>query len=105
MNEVGSGLMIQDKLQGVPVNVSASLIMNLVRHFFLLSELYGWLLNAQAVCLSSFSDLDPIIIIGMFSCYLHTSQDSGLASSASFGSKFGRDGNVDIIVWAFEGYL
>lgn len=31
VNEVGSGLMIQDELQGVPVNVSASLIMNLVR--------------------------------------------------------------------------
>lgn len=31
VNEVGSGLLIQDKLQGVPVNVSASLIMNLVR--------------------------------------------------------------------------
>ena len=30
VNEVGSGLMIQDSLQGVPVNVSASLIMNLV---------------------------------------------------------------------------
>lgn len=30
MNEVGSGLTIQDSLQGVPVNVSASLIMNLV---------------------------------------------------------------------------
>lgn len=31
VNEVGSGLMIQDSLQGVPVNVSAQLIMNLVR--------------------------------------------------------------------------
>ena len=30
VNEVGSGLMIQDTLQGVPVNVSASLIMNMV---------------------------------------------------------------------------
>ena len=30
MNEVGSGLLIQDVLQGVPVNVSASLIMQLV---------------------------------------------------------------------------
>jgi hypothetical protein len=30
VNEVGSGLMIQDTLEGVPVNVSASLIMNLV---------------------------------------------------------------------------
>ena len=32
VNEVGSGLMIQDSLQGVPVNVSASLIMNTVRY-------------------------------------------------------------------------
>jgi hypothetical protein len=32
VNEVGSGLMIQDTLQGVPVDVSASLIMNLVSH-------------------------------------------------------------------------
>jgi len=30
VNEVGSGLMIQDTLQGVPVNVSATLIMQLV---------------------------------------------------------------------------
>lgn len=30
VNEVGSGLMIQDTLEGVPVDVSASLIMNLV---------------------------------------------------------------------------
>ncbi|KAJ7168414.1 hypothetical protein C8R43DRAFT_984293 [Mycena crocata] len=33
VNEVGSGLMIQDSLQGVPVNVSASLIMNLLFGF------------------------------------------------------------------------
>jgi hypothetical protein len=31
VNEVGSGLMIQDTLSGVPVNVSAALIMNMVR--------------------------------------------------------------------------
>ena len=30
VNEVGSGLMIQDTLEGVPVNVSASLIMGIV---------------------------------------------------------------------------
>jgi hypothetical protein len=30
VNEVGSGLMIQDTLSGVPVDVSAALIMNLV---------------------------------------------------------------------------
>ncbi|CAK5280210.1 unnamed protein product [Mycena citricolor] len=33
VNEVGAGLMIQDTLQGVPVNVSASLIMNLLFGF------------------------------------------------------------------------
>ncbi|KAF9533605.1 hypothetical protein CPB83DRAFT_783282 [Crepidotus variabilis] len=33
VNEVGSGLMIQDTLQGVPVNVSASLIMQLLFGF------------------------------------------------------------------------
>jgi len=30
VNEVGSGLMIVDTLEGVPVNISASLMMNLV---------------------------------------------------------------------------
>jgi hypothetical protein len=30
VNEVGSGLMIQDTLQGVPIDVSASLILTLV---------------------------------------------------------------------------
>ena len=30
VNEVGSGLMIEDSLEGVPVNVSASLIMQTV---------------------------------------------------------------------------
>lgn len=38
MNEVGSGLMIKDTLQGVPVDVSASLIMKLVRF----SPLFGY---------------------------------------------------------------
>lgn len=38
VNEVGSGLSIQDTLQGVPVDVSASLIMNLVRK----TILDGW---------------------------------------------------------------
>lgn len=50
VNEVGSGLMIQDTLEGVPVDVSASLIMNLVSifavyfvHAFLTSEqLFGF---------------------------------------------------------------
>lgn len=33
VNEVGSGLMIQDTLQGVPVDISAKLIMELVSDF------------------------------------------------------------------------
>ena len=33
VNEVNSGLQINDVLQGVPVSVSAALIMNLVRSF------------------------------------------------------------------------
>lgn len=33
VNEVGSGLMIQDVLSGVPVDVSAQLIMNLLFGF------------------------------------------------------------------------
>ena len=35
VNEVNSGLQIKDVLQGVPVQVSASLIMNLVRESIL----------------------------------------------------------------------
>ena len=31
VNEVGSGLMIEDTIQGVPVDISASVIMQLVR--------------------------------------------------------------------------
>ena len=38
VNEVNSGLQIKDVLQGVPVDVSASLIMNLVREFILIPE-------------------------------------------------------------------
>ena len=33
VNEVGSGLMIKDSLEGVPVDVSAALIMQTVRPF------------------------------------------------------------------------
>lgn len=34
VNEVGSGLMIEDALEGVPVNVSASMIMGVVSFIF-----------------------------------------------------------------------
>jgi ABC-type multidrug transport system permease subunit len=34
VNEINSGLMIQDTLEGVPVNLSAVVIMKLVRRYF-----------------------------------------------------------------------
>ena len=40
VNEVGSGLMIEDTLQGVPVSISASLIMNLVRATYFFVSLF-----------------------------------------------------------------
>ncbi|KAG8985416.1 hypothetical protein FRB90_004720, partial [Tulasnella sp. 427] len=56
VNEVGSGLMIQDTLQGVPVNISAQLIMTL---------LFGFGANnyyRQVVVLdSAFSSTDPCV--------------------------------------------
>ena len=57
VNEVGSGLMIEDNLEGVPVNVSASLIMNLVST--LTSVPY---VPAQVISYS-YSDSEQIIII------------------------------------------
>ena len=51
VNEVGSGLMIQDSLQGVPVNVSASLIMNLV---CILHTLFRWFSSQLTVLFVSF---------------------------------------------------
>lgn len=40
VNEVGSGLMIEDTLQDVPVSISASLIMNLVRATYFFVSLF-----------------------------------------------------------------
>ena len=42
VNEVDSGLMIQDSIAGVPVDISASLIMNVVR-IIILTSLSPWL--------------------------------------------------------------
>jgi hypothetical protein len=42
VNEVGSGLMIQDTLEGVPVNISAGPIMNLVSPALLLYVPINW---------------------------------------------------------------
>ena len=65
VNEVSSGLQIVDVLQGVPVNVSAITIMNLVRvHFYLQNE------NEKNnifyfLCLFSSLDLSWVTIIGI----------------------------------------
>ena len=59
VNEVGSGLMIEDTLEGVPVNVSASLIMNLVS-----SKLPSLCVPAHIVSYS-YSDSEQITIIVM----------------------------------------
>lgn len=50
VNEVDSGLMIQDTLQGVLVNVSASLIMQLVSVQFI-SQVSMTLMSAMHSCL------------------------------------------------------
>jgi hypothetical protein len=70
VNEVGSGLMIQDTLEGVPVNVSASLIMNLVG-FFRLIVIES---NLWPSSLAS----DQTITIATFWSYSHLSQGLGL---------------------------
>ena len=70
VNEVGSGLMIQDTLQGVPVNVSASLIMTLVSisalQIYYVSQLTHTVTHS---CLG----LASTITIEMFWSYLVTS--------------------------------
>ena len=68
VNEVGSGLMIQDTLQGVPVNVSASLIMNLVGVALTVTRRLANLINSSL-------DLVQIIIIGMFWFYSRSPLD------------------------------
>lgn len=91
VNEVGSGLMIQDTLQGVPVDVSASLIMNLVSHIST-----GYIcIDGQTILSLSFLGSGQIITIEMFLCCLPILQDLGLASLASFGSRFVRDDSID----------
>lgn len=64
VNEVDSGLMIKDTLQGVPVDISATLIMNLVRfpHCLVIVEVFHRFLMMWSY---SFSDLDRTIIIEM----------------------------------------
>jgi hypothetical protein len=97
VNEVGSGLMIQDTLQGVPVDVSASLIMNLVSHIST-----GYIcIDGQTILSLSFLGSGQIITIEMFLCCLPILQDLGLASLASFGSRFVRDDSIDGGSWGW----
>ncbi len=49
VNEVNSGLQIKDVLQGVTVNVSASLIMHLVREFILSTSASRGALNRKSL--------------------------------------------------------
>lgn len=62
MNEVGSGLMIVDELQGVPINISAELIMELVRVLHSHSTLFV-VTNLLA---TSSLDSTPAVTIGMY---------------------------------------
>lgn len=65
VNEVDSGLMIQDTLQGVPVSISASVIMQLV------SYTHSWRAHTDHVF--SYLDLGSTIIIEIFSFSLGSS--------------------------------
>ena len=69
VNEVNSGLEIQDTLQGVPVNVSASLIMNIVRF----SSVIRFRRPGKLIFGASYSDLTRKTIIATCSCYARTS--------------------------------
>lgn len=71
VNEVGSGLMIRDTLQGVPVNISASLIMNLVGSALTFTRRLANLNDSSL-------GLAQIIIIEMFWFYLRLSLDLGV---------------------------
>ena len=71
VNEVGSGLMIRDTLQGVPVNISASLIMNLVGSALTFTRRLANLNDSSL-------GLAQIIIIEMFWFYLRSSLDLGV---------------------------
>jgi hypothetical protein len=73
VNEVSSGLLIEDTLDGVPVNVSAVLIMQTVRfsHFLVRKSRYS--------CnLSSCSGSASIITTATCSCMLHSLLGLGL---------------------------
>jgi hypothetical protein len=83
VNEVGSGLMIQDTLQGVPVSVSASLIMTLVS--VSISIVNFFVVDGCCSCLDSIR----ITTTGMFLCCLGISPGSVLVWLVWFGLKYG----------------
>jgi hypothetical protein len=77
VNEVNSGLQIKDVLQGVPVDVSASLIMNLVRwHLF---NLHLRQRAEMEITAGSCLDSTRIIIIATCSCCSRSSRVSAPA--------------------------
>jgi hypothetical protein len=80
VNEVDSGLMIKDTLQGVPVDVSASLIMNLVG----LSPLYICE-QVDLTCLNSSLDLKLTITTEMSLSSLRLLQGLGWVLLVWFG--------------------
>ena len=82
VNEVGSGLMIEDSLEGVPVNVSAALIMQTVsrKHHSIFCA-RGEYSCVFVLVLGSCLGLGRTIIIGMYSCYLRSLLDLGSGSS------------------------
>jgi hypothetical protein len=84
VNEVGSGLQIVDTLEGVPVNVSAVLIMKMVS--YILAPIVG---ASSRISFYSYSGSESIIIIGMFWSCLRLLLGLVSQSLQLFGSKFG----------------
>lgn len=90
VNEVNSGLQIKDVLQGVPVSVSAALIMNLVRAFLGFPSSPPAEFAMRRVGFSSCSDSTQVIITVTCSCCSHSSLVLASASSPWCGSGCGR---------------
>jgi len=62
VNEVGSGLMIKDTLQGVPIDVSASLIMTLVS-YIVRTIFFARLIDTMHSCLGSGSTITIVMYL------------------------------------------
>ena len=96
VNEVGSGLMIEDTLEGVPVNVSAALIMQTVSSSPPSSRSVG----GADVCRScSCLGLGRIITIETCWCCSRSSPASGWGSYSSCGRRCARGGSWTSCVW------